>query len=423
MLVAMGTAAHAAPVLVASSDPYPGIHREVWVDMSIPARIHHVRIDLTSAEIGVYATKESDRGIKTSELSNLINAQVAINGGPFQVSGFTPRGLAMGDSTAWTNTADNNDHAVLHFRRANGERTLAAIVPPTVHVDPSTLPLGTEGVISGRPLLVRSGAVEPQPDCNDTITFPCTRGPRTAVSLSADGNTMWLTVVNGWQTYSHGLTTAELAAFLRDRGAYMALALDSGSSSTLAVNGAVANTPSDGVERAVANHLAIKYSNLPKGEMVGFICATADIPACGMDPALRVDGATVTLDDGRTQTATNGYYGFASITPRVACVTVKKTGYLTKVQCKPVKSGLQTYNSVIMEKGMDQPDAGVPDAYVGEETDAGFDAGVRPDTGFPDPEPGGGCCDTRGDLGGGGTHLFVGAAVAWRLRRRRGTKA
>ena len=420
-LVVMTTTAVAAPVLQSQSDPYPGIHREVWVDSGIPARIHLVRIDLTSAEIAVYATKESDSGLKTSELSDLLNAQIAINGGPFQVSGFRPRGLAMGDSTAWTMTADTPDMAVLHFRRGGGERTLAAIVPPETPVDTSTLPAGTEGVISGRPLLVRNGNLETTFDCNDSVTFPCTRGPRTAVGLTADGNTMWLTVVNGWQAASHGLTAPELAAFLRARGAYNAVGFDGGASSTLVVNGALGNTPSDGVERTVANHLAIKYGALPKGEMIGFICATADIPACGQDTSLRVDNAKVTLDDGRVMTAANGYYGFSGITPRLACITVKKTGYLTKVQCRPVKSGLQTYNSVIMEQGVDQPDAGVPDAPV--DVDASTDdGGTRPDGGFPDNGGGGGCCDAQGDLGGASTSLLVGALVAWRMRRRRGTK-
>ena len=128
----------------------------------------------------------------------------------------------------------------------------------------------------------------------------------------------------------------------------------------------------------------------------------------------------MTLDDGRFQTATNGYYGFAGITPRLACITVKKTGYLTKVPCPAVKSGLQSYNSDIREQGVDQPDAGVPDAGV--EVDASpFDAGPRPDPGFPETGEGGGCCDVRGDLGG--SSLVVGALVAWRIRRRRGTKA
>jgi exopolysaccharide biosynthesis protein len=421
LLVALTTTAHAAPTLLSQSDPYPGIHREIWVDSSIPARIHLIRIDLTSAEIAVYATKESDSGIKTTELSDLLNAQVAINGGPFQVSGYRPRGLAMGDSTAWTQTADSAEMAVLHFRR-EGERTLATIVPPETPVDTTTLPPGTEGVISGRPLLVRNGNVVNDPNCNDSLTFPCTRGPRTAVALSADGNTMWLSVVNGWQAASAGLTVPEFAAFLRSRGAYNAIAFDGGASSTLVVNGALGNTPSDGVERTVANHLAIKYGSLPKGAMVGYICATADIPACGVDDSLRVDGAKVTLDDTRSMIATNGYFGFSSITPRLACITVKKLGYLTKVQCKPVKSGVQTYNSVIMEMGKDPPDAGVPDAGV--DVDASTDdAGQRPDGGFPEVGGGGGCCDARGDLSGAWTGLLVGGFVAWRTRRRRGTKA
>jgi exopolysaccharide biosynthesis protein len=421
-LVASAATASAAPMLVSSTDPFPGIHREIWVDSAIPARIHMLRIDLTSAEIGVYATKESDSGIKTSEFSNLMNAQFAVNGGPFQVANFRPRGLTMGDSNIWTNTADTPDMAVLHFRRGNGERTLATIIPPETPVDETTLPAGTEGVISGRPLLVRAGNVigANELDCNDSLTFPCTRGPRTAVGLSADGNTMWLVVVNGWQSASHGLNANELGTFIRARGAYWAIALDGGASSTLTVNGAVANTPSDGVERAVANHIGIKYQNLPKGSMVGFLCNTPDIPSCGQTPSQQVNDVRVTLDDGRVVPMADGFFSFPGITPRLACVTVKKTGYLTKVKCVPIKSGVEVYNSVYMEMGVDQPDAGVPDAFVDEPTDGGD--GVRPDGGFPKDPPGGGCCDARGDLGGLGP-LFVSGLVAWRLRRRRGKKA
>ncbi|HLL25023.1 MAG TPA: phosphodiester glycosidase family protein, partial [Kofleriaceae bacterium] len=252
------------------------------------------------------------------------------------------------------------------------------------------------------------------------IAIACQRAPRTAVGLTANGNTMLIVVVNGWQTASHGMTAAELAAFLRDRGASYAVALDGGASSSLVIGGALANAPSDGVERAVANHVAIKYGALPKGEMVGFLCATADLPGCGTNPGIRVDGARVTLDDGRSVLATNGYYGFASVTPRLACVTVKKPGYLTKVQCRPVKSGLQTYNSIIMQTGVDMPDAGVPDAP--DIIDASIDDEMpRADGGFPDSGGGGGCCDARSDLGGGVSSLFVTVVVAWRLRRRRGT--
>ena len=39
------------------------------------------------------------------------------------------------------------------------------------------LPEGTQGAISGRPLLIRAGAVETSFDCNDPITLACTRAP------------------------------------------------------------------------------------------------------------------------------------------------------------------------------------------------------------------------------------------------------
>jgi len=422
LLVALPATALAAPSLVSQSDPHPGIHREVWVDSTIPARIHLIRIDLTSAEIAVYATEESDRGQKTTEYSDLLNAQVAINGGSFAIAGYRPHGLAMGAGAVWTNTADDAQTALLHFRRGNGERTLATISPPEAVLDLESLPEGTEGVLSGRPLLVRNGFVETQFDCQDPVTIACSRAPRTAVALSADGNTLWLTVVNGWQSASLGLTAAELATFLKARGAHMAVALDGGASSTLVVNGALGNTPSDGVERTVANHLAIKYGALPKGQLVGFLCSTPDIPACGQDPGLRVTGAQVTLDDNRTTPGTNGYYAFAGVTPRLACVTVKKLGYLTRVKCAPVKSGVESYNSVYMEMGVDQPDAGVPDDGGTDGDDGGPDGGPRPDGGFPNDGGGGGCCDARGDLGGLPAVCFLGVVVAWRIRRRPGTK-
>ena len=80
------------------SDPHPGIHREQLGRLPrCPRGSRWSRIDLTSAEIALYATKESDRGITTSEFATAINAQVAINGDAFAVANFAPRGLAMGE--------------------------------------------------------------------------------------------------------------------------------------------------------------------------------------------------------------------------------------------------------------------------------------------------------------------------------------
>ena len=86
-LVLCAARAGAAPVRTAQSDPHPGIHRETWVDSAIPARIELVRVDLTSSEIAVYATKQSDRGLTTSDFAARQGAQVAINGDAFAVAG------------------------------------------------------------------------------------------------------------------------------------------------------------------------------------------------------------------------------------------------------------------------------------------------------------------------------------------------
>ena len=410
-------AAYAGATLQTTSNPHAGVRVEYWLDSAIPAKIHLVRIDLTQAAIGVVATKQSDSGVTTSAYATRVGAQVAINGDAFAAATYTPRGLAIGDSDPWSNTADDGQSAVFHFRRV-GERTYANIVPPELIVTPGALPAGTQGAVSGRPLLVRSGVAATQFDCNDAVTLACQRAPRSAVGVDQAGNTMWLVVVDGWQNGSLGMTAAELAAFLQARGAYMAMALDGGSSSALVLDGALASSPSDGVERTVANHIAVKYGALPKGELYGLICKHS-VVGCATDSSRWISGATVTLDDGRSVTSSSdASYDFPNVTLRLACVTVKKTGYQTKTQCRQVdQAGQLNYNSVAMFEGSDTPDAGVIDA-PDIEPDAGSGRDGVPGDATPDRTDPGGCCDA-GQSGGGS--LILAVATAWFLGRRRGT--
>ncbi len=421
LVLTVSSVASGAPVMTSAVETHPGIDHETWNDTAIPARIHLVRVDLTSAEIALYATKESDRGTTAGQFALQLDAQVVINGDSFAAAGYRPRGLAIGDSAAWTNTADDVTSAVFHLRRV-GERTVAAISPPEQVVGPEQLPEGTQGAISGRPLLVRAGAVETQFDCNDPITVACTRAPRSAAALTADGNTLLLAVVDGWQSGSAGMTAAELASFLRARGAHSAVAFDGGSSATLVLDGALANSPSDGVQRTVANHLALKFGALPAGQMVGIICKS-DIFACAEDDSLRLPGAEVTLDDGRVRTVgSDAFYNFTAVTPRLACVTVKKTGYKTKTQCQAVESGIQTYNSVALEEGEDPPpsDAGVPDGPTATGDSGVPGDGGGGDAGIGEPDPPRGCC-AAGTTPSEGTILVW--LVAFMALRRRGTTA
>lgn len=421
LLVLLGSAlANAAPARVSSTEVHPGIVREEWRDSAVPLAIHVVRVDLTSAEIALYATPESQRGRTTSAFAAALGASVAINGDLFAVADYRPRGLAWGDAP-WASSADDDASALFHLRRV-GERTVATIeVPETINT-PANLPAGTQGAVAGRPLLVRSGAVNSDLACGDPLTVGCDRAPRSAVGVSADGHTMWLVVADGWQAASHGFTADELARFMRGLGSDTAVALDGGASSTLVIEGALANTPSDGVERAVANHLAVKYGALPRGQLVGLVCKD-DIFSCADDPSKRIGGAEVTLDDGRMQvTGSDGFYNFPNVTPRLACVTVRKSGYMSARKCATVKSGQEEYNSIALVPGQDLPDAGVPDAGTPDDPDAGLgpDGAANPDAGFPGTGAGGGCCGVGGDRSGGTAWALV-VMVAWRLRRRRGT--
>ncbi len=418
--------ARATPVRTDAVVLHPGMTHERWHDDAIPAKLDLVRIDLTSAEIQTRATPESAKGKTTSAYAGTISAAVAVNGGAFAVSGYKPLGLAMGDGAMWSQTADDDHTATLMFRRT-GEQTTAAIVVPEMVVGAADLPAGTEGVVSGRPLLVRAGSVESTFPCDDATTIACDRAPRAAVGLSADGHTMFVVTVDGWQSGSLGMTAAELATFLRARGADTAMLLDSGSSSTLVLDGAVASHPSDGVERTVANHLALVYGSLPKGEMSGVVCKDSISNCTTPGSPGRITGALVTLDDGRTDTSTTSgcstglascaSYDFPGVTPRLACVTVKKAGYRIAHKCSQVTSdGMISYNSVVLVAGTDPVDAGVPDASD-IVVDGNGSSSEHPDGGtMTGGGGGGGCCDAGADR----SPIAIAAVVLAGWRRRRG---
>jgi hypothetical protein len=422
VLVAARSAA-ASPTRVSSSTPYPGIVHEEWADASIPAVLHVVKVDLTSSEIQLVATAAADRGHTTSAAAQTLGAVVAVNGDYFAVAGFQPAGLAMGGGTVWPGTADDAKSGFFAFART-GERTFGTISPPPDVVATSAIDAATQGIVGGRPLLVAGGTVSATFDCTDADAQPCVRGPRTAVALSADGNAMWLVVVDGWQSASAGMTAAELAAFAVQLGASDALAFDGGSASSMVLGGAEIASPSDGVERAVANHLGVRYGSLPKATLVGFIRAKdvfngTDLP-----------GSVATLDDGRQQTTgANAMYDFANVTPRYACVTASYPGYHTATRCVQVQEGMINYDSIPLFPNSDfidanpgAPDASpFPDARV-VDAQPGGDGG-NPIGGDGTGAPARGCCSAGGStFAGADPALALGVLVVVRWRRRRTTR-
>ena len=85
--------------------------------------------------------------------------------------------------------------------------------------------------------------------------FTWKRHPRTAVGISRDEKTMIWAVVDGRQPgYSFGMTLRELADFMKTQGAYNAINLDGGGSSTMIIENRLINRPSDaGGERRISN--------------------------------------------------------------------------------------------------------------------------------------------------------------------------
>jgi hypothetical protein len=114
--------------------------------------------------------------------------------------------------------------------------------------------------ISGDRMLVQSGRIID--DLNDVKLHP-----RTAIGLNRNGRWVYIVVVDGRQPfYSNGATYQQLAEILQDLGAFNAMALDGGGSSTMVIQGengepVVLNSPIDnyipGRQRPVANHLGI----------------------------------------------------------------------------------------------------------------------------------------------------------------------
>ncbi len=128
--------------------------------------------------------------------------------------------------------------------------------------DPVTLHDGA-GLVSAAPMLLHGGqmaidaategVVDPR-DLSFGYAWAEQRQPRTMAGIDAQGRLLLVTVDGRQPSASDGVTVAEGARLMRSLGAVDALNLDGGGSTTMAVNGALANHPSDTTgERAVGD--------------------------------------------------------------------------------------------------------------------------------------------------------------------------
>lgn len=111
-------------------------------------------------------------------------------------------------------------------------------------------------VLASGPLLVQNGKVDMTIDPNSFRAKSI--HPRTAVAINQDGSKVYLVTVDGRKTGSTGMNLTEFSEYLVSIGAYAALNLDGGGSTTMAVRKrgdlypSLFNSPSDNIERAIS---------------------------------------------------------------------------------------------------------------------------------------------------------------------------
>ena len=112
-------------------------------------------------------------------------------------------------------------------------------------------------LVGGWPRILRDGAnvAADAPTVEGTISRNAeARHPRTAIGFSRDSSMLYLLAVDGRSQESVGMTLVELADLMKRVGAWQAMNFDGGGSTTMVINGALVNVPSDSAgERAVGN--------------------------------------------------------------------------------------------------------------------------------------------------------------------------
>lgn len=239
-----------------------------------PTVVHIVTIDLSVAGVKVLVTPPQTTGKNnstsartTSEFLQEFKLQLAVNANyfhpfrentpwdyyPYSGDITYPIGQAISNKKHYSKADDN--WGVLCISQQNRVQIL----------DTGDCPKNTLQGVAGRELLIKSG--EPvKSDSEGDKPYP-----RVAVASNKQGNILWLIVVDGKQPlYSEGVTIAELTDIVQNLGAYTALSLDGGGSSTLVItkNGKpkLLNSPIHTKlpmhERPVANHLGFYADGL-----------------------------------------------------------------------------------------------------------------------------------------------------------------
>ncbi len=223
-----------------------------------PLRLYAIRIDLEDPGLGFVVTPSNgDRSLDTdaktaSRFLAEQDCQVAINASPYSPVNDLPgspryvAGLSAADGDVYS-----EPHASFGVLLIDSENHATVTAPP---IDTAGLWNG----VSGFGMLIVDGVV---------VVGDGDRHPRTAVGTSEDGRYLYFLIIDGRQPlWSVGTSLEDTADWIARFGAYRALNLDGGGSSTLVIEGSlglprVLNRPIHngipGLERLNGNHVGL----------------------------------------------------------------------------------------------------------------------------------------------------------------------
>ncbi len=260
------------PTAVSAEDTWTTVRPGVeWLHRvtggAVPQDIHAVRVDLTLPNVGIRASMDeagAERGVRTSTFAEDVGALVAINAD--WSDGFTPIGLAIGNGWLWHDHYDDPNiggqwgfFACDVWNGCDADR-----LPPLSEAwwfgAPTRSPYRYYNAVGANGVLLWDDGVR-QNGCYDGCAGDSCRHPRTAVCVEQDAQHLWFITIDGRRSGASGMQCGELRDLVADLGCWDAAMLDGGGSTTMWIDGAVRNVPSDGSQRVVSNHLGLIYAD------------------------------------------------------------------------------------------------------------------------------------------------------------------
>lgn len=214
--------------------------------------------DSTHLKVG-YSSKLGTVGQKTSEIAKENNAILAINGG-----GFSDKGA--NSTSLWTGNGGIPTGIIISQGKL--------IYPNKNNLNTSQIYTGIAGITSQGKLVVGNHTVNDlmQLNVKEALCFGPTlieegkiiknlpnlgTDPRTAIGQRTDGTIILLTI-DGRQNFQAGAYLEDIQQIMKNEGAFNAVNLDGGASTTMYYNGKVINDPCDKFgERASATAICV----------------------------------------------------------------------------------------------------------------------------------------------------------------------